>query len=132
MQRTEGPLGERLFAMVRAEIQSAISMELRIVEPLVPASIGSDRYRALSEMVIVRAKQRLPEVATRLEGYGREALDLETMARDALTAPSDEEYENMLRPMFRDDEWLVVAVGGALGFIVGELQVFLLEKLGGL
>jgi len=38
----------------------------------------------------------------------------------------------MLRPVFKDDEWLVVAVGGGLGFVVGELQVLLLTELAGL
>ena len=126
------PLGDRLFAMVRNEVQTAISDELGIVEPLVPAAIGSEQYRTLSDRVTSHARARLPDAATRLEGYAGEALDLETMAREALTALSDEDYENMLRPMFKDDEWLVVAVGGALGFLVGELQVFLLTKLAGL
>ena len=38
----------------------------------------------------------------------------------------------MIRPVFKDDEWLVVVVGGGLGFLVGELQVHLLTALGGL
>jgi hypothetical protein len=38
----------------------------------------------------------------------------------------DEQYENLLRPIFRDQEWVVVAIGAALGFLFGELQVHLL------
>jgi hypothetical protein len=34
-----------------------------------------------------------------------------------------EEFEGMLRPAFKEDEWSLIAVGAALGFIVGELQV---------
>jgi uncharacterized membrane protein YheB (UPF0754 family) len=128
----EGPLGDRLFQMVRSEVQEAISDELRLVEPLVPASVGSDRYRAVGERVITHARARLPEAASRIEGYAADAVDLERMAREALMALSDEEYENMIRPMLKDDEWLVVVVGGVLGFLVGEFQVFLLERLGGL
>jgi len=52
--------------------------------------------------------------------------------RTSLEALSDERYEGILRPVFEDDAWLVVAVGGGLGFVVGELQAFLLTHLGGL
>ena len=127
-----GPLADRLFAMVRNEVQDAIDAELNIVEPLVPAAIGSARYTELRNLVVARVQERLPEAAARLEGYTGEAIDIEATARTSLAALSDEEYEGMLRPVFKDDEWLVVAVGGGLGFVVGELQVFLLEKLGGL
>jgi hypothetical protein len=34
----------------------------------------------------------------------------------------DEQHENLLRPIFRDQEWVVVAIG----FLFGELQVHLL------
>jgi uncharacterized membrane protein YheB (UPF0754 family) len=127
-----GPLADRLFGMVRQEVEEAIDKELSIVEPVVPAAIGSARYTALRTKVVARAHERLPEAAARLEGYTAEAIDIENTARASLAALSDEEYEGMLRPVFKDDEWLVVAVGGGLGFFVGELQVFLLEKLGGL
>jgi hypothetical protein len=30
-------------------------------------------------------------------------------------------YENLLRPAFNDDEWIVVALGATLGFLFGEL-----------
>jgi uncharacterized membrane protein YheB (UPF0754 family) len=127
-----GPLADRLFAMVRHEVQDAIDEELGVVQPLVPAVVGSDRYNALRDTVVMRAQDRLPEAAAHLEAYTAEAIDIETTARTALAGLTDEEYEGMLRPVFKDDEWLVVAVGGGLGFVVGELQIQLLERLAGL
>lgn len=38
------------------------------------------------------------------------------------------EYEAILRPVFKDDEMLMVMVGAVLGFLVGELQVVLVEQ----
>ncbi|MDT7766656.1 MAG: hypothetical protein QOC63_6076 [Mycobacterium sp.] len=37
------------------------------------------------------------------------------------------QYESILRPVFKDDEMLMVSVGAVLGFFVGELQVFFVE-----
>lgn len=39
---------------------------------------------------------------------------------------TDLEYEGLLRPAFKQDEWKLMAIGGILGFLVGELQFHLL------
>ena len=33
-----------------------------------------------------------------------------------------EEFEGVLRPAFKQDEWILITVGAVLGFLVGELQ----------
>jgi hypothetical protein len=42
---------------------------------------------------------------------------------------SPEEFEGLLRPAFEQDEWILIAVGAALGFLVGEMQVLVMEHL---
>jgi uncharacterized membrane protein YheB (UPF0754 family) len=68
----------------------------------------------------------MPETLEYVEGYAAQALDLATLLDERLALLSADQYEDLLRPAFRDDEWIVVAVGAALGFIVGELQTLLL------
>ena len=43
---------------------------------------------------------------------------------------TDEEFEGVLRPAFQQDEWKLIAVGAALGFLVGELQVYVMLHMG--
>lgn len=128
----EGPLSARLFALTHAEIEAALDAELGRAEPLVPAAIGSQRYERLRRTVVEKAQARMPEASRRLEPYATEALDVEQTIIESLGALSNQELEDLLRPVFKDDEWLVVAIGGGLGFAVGELQVGLLIWLGGL
>ena len=128
----EGPLANRMFAMVHEEVERAIEDELGVVEPLVPMAVGSARYEALRRMVVAKAQALLPEAAARLEDYTAEAMDVENTLRSTLGSLTNHELEDLLRPVFKDDEWLVVAVGGGLGFAVGELQVLLLTSLGGI
>lgn len=128
----DGPLADRLFAMVHQEVEDAIDAELGVVEPLVPAAIGSTRYETMCGSVVVAAQARVHEASQRLAPYMIEALDVERTVEESLGSLTNEELEAMLRPVFKDDEWLVVAVGGGLGFAVGELQVLLLTHLGGI
>lgn len=128
----DGPLADRLVALVRREVEAAIDAELGIVEPLVPAAIGSTRYETLRRWVVTEAQGRIREASERLGPYIIEALDVERTVEVSLGQLSNQALEDMLRPVFKDDEWLVVAVGGGLGFAVGELQVLLLIELAGL
>ncbi|RHW28678.1 DUF445 domain-containing protein [Nocardioides immobilis] len=128
----DGPLADRLFALVHQEVEDAIDAELGILEPLVPAAIGSRRYDTLRRSVVTEAQGRVRGASERLGPYIIEALDVERTVEESLGALSNQALEDMLRPVFKDDEWLVVAVGGGLGFAVGELQVLLLTELAGL
>jgi uncharacterized membrane protein YheB (UPF0754 family) len=55
------------------------------------------------------------------------AVDLEKLIIEKMNELSDEQYEMILRPIFKDDEMLMVMFGAVLGFMVGEIQVFLVE-----
>jgi uncharacterized membrane protein YheB (UPF0754 family) len=128
----DGPLADRLFAMVQTEVLDALDAELGLIEPLVPAAIGSARYERMRAQVVTKAQEVMPAAAERLEPYTAEAMSIETTLQETLASLTNEELEQMLRPVFKDDEWLVVVIGGGLGFVVGELQVLLLTTLGGM
>ncbi|GAA1482269.1 hypothetical protein GCM10009624_27090 [Gordonia sinesedis] len=72
----------------------------------------------------------LPKV---LKGPGEEYLDkalaIEKIMTEKMVAMTPEEFEGVLRPAFKADEKTLIAVGAILGFIVGELQVQLVENL---
>lgn len=57
-------------------------------------------------------------------------IDLENTIVDKMNQLTPEEYESILRPVFKDDEKIVIAVGAILGGIVGELQVVIMEHFG--
>jgi uncharacterized membrane protein YheB (UPF0754 family) len=60
--------------------------------------------------------------------YAAKTLDMENLIVDKMNKLSPDEYEAILRPVFKDDEMLMVMVGAVLGFLVGELQVVLVEQ----
>jgi CoA-transferase family III len=90
---------------------------------------GEPRYRASKRTIVERARARLPDVADDLVRYTHETLDTEATVREAMMRMDDEQYEGLLRPIFKDDEWMIIAVGAVLGFLVGELQVLLLTHV---
>jgi hypothetical protein len=76
-----------------------------------------------------KALARVPEALGHVEGYARRALDVRGSIVRGMRALSPLQYERLLRPAFRQDEWKLIAVGAIIGFGVGELQTLLVLHL---
>ena len=81
---------------------------------------------AMVKMVL----ERLPTTLVEAQDYAMSALDLETTIIDKMGQLTNEEYESILRPVFKDDEPTMIAVGAILGGVVGEIQVQVIEHFG--
>jgi uncharacterized membrane protein YheB (UPF0754 family) len=125
----DGPLADRLFAMVAREAEHALKEEEGVAGPVLDLAIGSARYLDLRDAVRARAPEAATRIEPRLEEFARSTFDIETLVGDTMVAMDEDEYEAILRPMFKDDEWVVIVVGGILGAIVGELQVLILTSV---
>ncbi len=51
---------------------------------------------------------------------------IEKMLYERMSVMSPEEYQDLIRPAFKEDEWILIAIGGALGFAAGVGQLMLL------
>ena len=65
-------------------------------------------------------------MASNLDPFGLVALAEQTV-REKMNKLTPEQYESILRPVFKDDEPLMIAVGAVLGGVVGEIQVLVIE-----
>ena len=122
-----GPSSERLFAAIEKEISAAIDAEAGIAKPLLTLTIGTKRYTEMKGTVVRMLVARLPETMAETKDYAAKTFDVENLIAEKMNKLTPEQYESILRPVFKDDEMLMVSVGAVLGFFVGELQVFFVE-----
>ncbi|MEH3140950.1 MAG: DUF445 domain-containing protein [Mycobacterium kyogaense] len=123
-----GPGSDKLFALVAREIEGAIDRQAGgVAAPIVALTVGTKRYRAMKDRVVAAVLERLPSTLSEAQGYAAEVIDLENTIIDKMSRLTNEEYESILRPVFKDDEPLMIAVGAVLGGVVGELQVQIME-----
>jgi len=54
--------------------------------------------------------------------YTERALDLENEIVEQMKSFTSLEFDGFVRPIFEEDEWILYAVGGALGFLAGWTQ----------
>ena len=117
----------RIFAVIEKEVSVAFDAQIGFAQPLISFAIGTKRYRDLRHTIARMVLERPPETMQEAKDYTTRTLDIENLIVDKMNKLSPEQYESILRPVFNDDEMLVVMVGAVLGFLVGELQVVLVE-----
>jgi uncharacterized membrane protein YheB (UPF0754 family) len=125
-----GPTSERLFAAVEKELSAALDAQAGFTKPLITLAIGTKRYREVKDTIVRMVLERLPESLQEAKDFTAKTLDIENLIVEKMNKLSPDQYESILRPVFKDDEMLMVTVGAVLGFLVGELQVVLVEHFG--
>jgi uncharacterized membrane protein YheB (UPF0754 family) len=122
-----GPLSDRVFAMIRRQVQSAMDRGTGLARPLVVVTIGSTRYQEMKRTIAAMVMERLPETMTYVEEYARETMDIRNVLRVKMQSLDERQFEALIRPAFEQDEWILITVGAALGFVMGEAQALILE-----
>ncbi|PWN02692.1 DUF445 domain-containing protein [Nocardioides silvaticus] len=123
-----GPGADKLYALIAKEVHAAIDAQAGVATPLVSLAVGSARYRAMKDSAARLIIERLPETLADAQDYTMSVIDLEGTIVDKMGQLDNEQYESILRPVFKDDEPLMIAVGAILGGVVGEIQVLVIEN----
>jgi len=121
-----GPKSDRLFKRLEQEIRTAVDARLSLAKPLVVMFVGGRRFQEMKRRAVERALEEMPETMQPAMDYARDALDVRQTIVEKMLLLTPVEYEGILRPAFKQDEWKLITVGAVIGFLVGELQVLLL------
>ncbi|SDJ37463.1 Protein of unknown function [Actinokineospora alba] len=121
-----GPKSDRLLTMIQRIVQKTVDEQASIAKPFVAVAVGTRRFQEMKHAAADKAMTYLDHTAMQAEPYASRALDIGNTIAEKMNRLTREEYEGLLRPAFRQDEWKLIAVGAAIGALVGELQVLLL------
>lgn len=123
----QGPASDRVFAVIQRKLEEEMDRQIGVGRPLMVLAVGGSGYRQVKEIVAQSVIKRLPETAQHLEGYAEDALDIRNTIVLKMREMTADDFEQLLRPAFKQDEWKLIAVGAVLGGLVGELQTVLME-----
>lgn len=122
---THGERSDRTLAMLRTHISRIMEHNL-IVQLVTQAAMGPEGYADLKDAALEKAIQYTEELAEDTSFNREQAKAVQAMLKDRLTSQPPREFQDLVRPIFHDDEWILVAIGGALGALVGWGQLVLL------
>jgi uncharacterized membrane protein YheB (UPF0754 family) len=124
-----GPNADRTRWMIKEELADAIDESAGIAGPLVRMTAGAGQYEAIREAIATRGVEYAvePMQDAALNEERSEAIQ-RLMAGRMREMPSAD-FAQMLRAAFKEDEWLLVAVGAALGFVAGWIQLLVVTAV---
>jgi uncharacterized membrane protein YheB (UPF0754 family) len=122
-----GKLSDNLFSMIQKNVQLMVDEQAGVLKPVVVLTVGSAKYKAMKEAITQKMILQLPAALKHIEKYAEDAMDIKNTLVTKMQELTPEEFEGVLRPAFKQDEWILITVGAVLGFCVGELQVLLME-----
>jgi uncharacterized membrane protein YheB (UPF0754 family) len=116
-----GPMSDKFFDIIQTEIGRTIDSQMGFAGRVISA-VGGRQYQDMKLQIAGSIIEKLPETSSYIEQYAAERLDLENVMVEKMMVLDSQSYENLLRPAFKDDEWIIVVLGAALGFTCGEIQ----------
>ncbi len=121
-----GRMSDRLMNLVGRHVQNLIEQQAGVAQPLLVLAVGGRRLQQIKAAMSARLIARLPGLLRHAEDYVDSAMDVRGVLVQRMQSLSTLEFERVLRPVFEQDEWKLIAVGALLGFLIGELQVIVM------
>jgi uncharacterized membrane protein YheB (UPF0754 family) len=118
-----GAQSDRTRRLIQARLRPAVDRGLGMTSPAVRVAVGRRQYDAIRESLAAEAVEytvtplRDPEF-NRRQSDAVQALLVERMRE---LPPTD--FAELLRSGMREDEWLLILLGAALGFLAGSGQI---------
>lgn len=121
-----GPRSDRVIELVERTVTAVVEQQAGPFRPLVSATIGPGRMAEMKRAAAAAAVTRMPAASRGAHGYLADAMAVADLVEERILRLSPEEYEELLRPAIKQDEWKLITVGGVIGALIGELQVLLM------
>merc|ERR1712194_923238 len=115
---------QNLLEMHRSHTHTAVDLIMGALarRMVVPLALGENQYAQLKDDIVEEMLSTLPEYTDQFTGYADRVFSLEDTLSYRLSQLPPDEFEGMLHPVFQEDEWMILLLGGILGVFVGFLQ----------
>ncbi|QLD90279.1 DUF445 family protein [Natronomonas salina] len=124
-----GPNADRTRRMIKEELAEAIDRSAGLAGPIVRMTAGASQYESIRQEIADRGVDYAVEpMQDRTINERRSGAIRELMARRMKEMPAAD-FATMLRAAFKEDEWLLIAVGAALGFVAGWVQLLVVTAV---
>lgn len=86
---------------------------------------GKDKFLEIKAIACYRFLDELPQSVTGVVQYAEDQLNTKETLKLKIMELTPIEFTGLLRPIFQEDEWKLIALGGVLGAVAGFLQLLL-------
>lgn len=119
---------EEVLEIYQRHMEKAIDSVLGKSSLMLPVFVGQNAIEGIKNEAIQFTLDELPNHSKEIEDYMDKTFALADTIGPRLRGLPPEQFEGMLRPVFQEDEWMVLLLGGVLGVLVGSMQALVLGQ----
>ncbi len=116
-----GKYAERTRALIRRHIGPLL--EGGVVRTAIQLTVGPTGYATLKRTIVEKAAALSLQPLANPQFNADRAKVIASIFSSRMKAMSSKEFQDLLRPAFQEDEWIVIALGAVLGAVCGWLQL---------
>jgi uncharacterized membrane protein YheB (UPF0754 family) len=126
----EGSMGgvDKVLEIYTRHINNSLDTTVGRLQSMMPYGVSKE-VKSLKQDVIDFSLELLPQHTKKIEKYMDEVMKVKETLSWRLAHITPPEFEDIIHPIFKADEWILLAVGGVLGVIIGLLQAWALQSI---
>jgi uncharacterized membrane protein YheB (UPF0754 family) len=122
-----GAQSDRTRRMIRETIRPEVDDVVGAAAPVIRTASGSDRYERLRETFAEEGVDRTIDPLREPEFNEERGAVLKEWMTERIRALPPEDFVELLRPAFEEDEWMLILLGAVLGFVAGWIQLLVVS-----
>jgi uncharacterized membrane protein YheB (UPF0754 family) len=119
-----GPHGDRTRETILRHLAPTVERALAAAGPLAQLALDPGDLERITKSFGRKAIEASADPLEDERFNEDRAAVIERMLRERMEELPPEEFQDLLRPCFKEDEWILIALGGALGFLAGVAQIY--------
>jgi len=120
-----GPRSDRTRQLIETAMRPAVDRAVGPVQPAVRVAVGAEEYDAVRESLAQEAVGYTTKPLQDREFNREQSEEIRQLATERIAELPPDEFSELLRSVIHQDEWLLIAHGGALGILSGALHATL-------
>lgn len=122
-----GPQAGKTRAIVKRHLRPLLDSP--VIRAALQIAMGAEAYVDLKNSVTDRAVAMSLDSITAADFSEERSKIIDNVFSERLQAMSNRAFQELLRPAFKEDEWILIGLGAALGGVAGLLQWLLMIGL---
>jgi len=120
-----GPRSDRTRQLIVNAMRPAVDRAVGPTQPAVRVAVGAGEYDAVRESLATEAVDYTTKPLQDPEFNREQSEEIRELATERIEELPPDEFSELLRTVIHQDEWLLIAHGGALGLLSGALHAML-------
>jgi len=119
---------DKVLEIYRRHIDEAVDKSIGRLSGVCPGFVKEEMERLKTD-VVEMSLDMIPTYSKDIERYMDETMDVQQTLSSRLARVTPPEFEDIIHPIFQQDEWILLFVGGFLGVVIGLLQAYALQNI---